>query len=354
MEALLEELYYDPETGFISANALHKKAKEIRPAITLKQVKDWYKTKLDIQQHAEKKGSYEDFRIASNNPNSWQMDLAFWEGKSILTAININSRLGFAKLLRNKGADSVLKGIKELVEAYKVDILTTDNGKEFLNRKATTYLKSKDITHYNNEPGDHATMGKIERFNRTIKMRLIRMRQPITENLVKSVINNYNDTYHTSIKSTPNQAKGQVMTDDLTHNRDVMERVENEISVGSTVLYRLDKGTFDKEKARWSTTIYEIVGLDGYRVQIRSKNGQTLYKSPNDIKLFNANPTDAQPAKNQVFEAEKILDHKKMRSGKYKYLVKWVGHGDSTWEPQDNLRLINKSKRSTLEVEYWK
>jgi hypothetical protein len=353
MEALLEKLYYDPETGFISADALHRKAKQIRPEITLKQVKEWYKTKLDIQQHVEKKGIYEDFKIASSNPNSWQMDLAFWEGKSILTAININSRLGFAKLLPNKRADSVLKGIKELVEAYKVDILTTDNGKEFLNRKATAYLKSKDITHYNNEPGDHTTMGKIERFNRTIKMRLIRMQQPITENLVKSVINNYNDTYHTSIKSTPNQVKGQVMSNDLNHNREVMERVENEISVGSTVLYRLDKGTFDKEKARWSKTVYEIVGLDGYRVQIRSKNGHTLYKSPNDIKLFKAKPSNAPQAKNQIFEVEKIIDHKKMPSGKHKYLIKWIGYDDATWEPQDNLRLINKSKRSTVEVEYW-
>jgi hypothetical protein len=196
-------------------------------------------------------------------------------------------------------------------------------------------------------------MGKIERFNRTIKMRLIRMQQPITENLVKSVINNYNDTWHSSIKSTPNQAKGQVMTDDLTHNREVMERVENELSLGASVLYRLDKGTFDKEKARWSKTIYEIIGLDGYRVQIRSKNGHTLYKSPNDIKLFKANPTNAPSANNQVFEAEKILDHKKIRTGKYKYLIKWIGYDDSTWEPQDNLRLINKSRRSTLENEYW-
>jgi outer membrane protein OmpA-like peptidoglycan-associated protein len=70
--------------------------------------------------------------------------------------------------------------------------------------------------------------------------------------------------------------------------------------------------------------------------------------------MVNDATTDAPSAKNQVFEAEKILDHKKMRSGKYKYLVKWVGHGDSTWEPQDNLRLINKNKRSTLETEYWK
>jgi len=353
MEALLEKLYYDPETGFISANALHKKAKEIKPSITLKQVNDWYKTKLDIQQHVEQKSSYDDFRIASNNPNSWQMDLAFWEGKSILTAININSRLGFAKLLSNKRADTVLRGIKELVDAYKVDVLTTDNGKEFLNRKATTYLKSKKITHFNNEPGDHATMGKIERFNRTIKMRLIRMQQPITENLVKSVIKNYNNTWHSSIKSTPNQSKGQVMTDDLTHNREVMERVENELSIGASVLYRLDKGTFDKENARWSKTIYEIIGLDGYRVQIRSKNGHTLYKSPNDIKRFEAKTTDATINRGDILEAERIIDHKKMRNGKYKYLVEWTGDEPESWEPQDNLRLINKNLRSTLEKEYW-
>jgi hypothetical protein len=353
MEKLLEQLYYDPETGFISANALHKKAKEIEPSITLKQVNDWYKTKLDIQQHVEQKGSYDDFRITSNNANSWQMDLAFWKGKSILTAININSRLGFAKLLKNKRAETVLAGIKELIKEQKVDVLTTDNGKEFLNRKASTYLKSKNITHFNNEPGDHATMGKIERFNRTLKMRLIRMNREITETLVKSVINNYNNTWHSSIKTTPNQAKGRVMHEDLNHNRELMERVENELSIGATVLYRLDKGTFDKENARWSKTIYEIVGIDGYRIHIRSKNGHTLYKSPNDIKRFKAKSTDATINRGDILEAERILDHKKMRNGKYKYLVKWVGDEPESWEPQDNLRLIKKNVRSTLEKEYW-
>jgi len=353
MEELLEKLYYDPETGFISAPALHKKVKEIDPSITLKQVKDWYKTKLDIQQHVEQKDSYDDFRIASGNPNSWQMDLAFWKGKSILTAININSRLGFAKLLKNKRADSVLAGIKDLANKYKVEILTTDNGKEFLNRKARAWFESENITHYNNEPGDHATMGKIERFNRTIKMRLIRIKRPITESLIEAVIKNYNETWHSSIKSTPNQAKGEVMVEDLNHNRKQMERMENDLSIGSTVLYRLDKGAFEKENARWSKTIYEIVGIDGYRVQIRSKNGHTLYKSPNDIKRFVGETTNATVGKNQVFEAEKLIGHKKMKSGGYKYLVKWIGYKDATWEVQGNLRLINKNRRSMLEKEYW-
>jgi len=119
------------------------------------------------------------------------------------------------------------------------------------------------------------------------------------------------------------------------------------------VLYRLDKGAFEKENARWSKTIYEIVGIDGYRVQIRSKNGHTLYKSPNDIKRFVGETTNATVGKNQVFEAEKLIGHKKMKSGGYKYLVKWIGYKDATWEVQGNLRLINKNRRSTLEKEYW-
>ncbi|GMF27612.1 unnamed protein product [Phytophthora lilii] len=231
-------------------------------------------------------------------------------GSPILTAININSRLGFAELLKNKRADTVLSRIKAFVKEEKVEVLTTDNGKEFLNRKATTYLKSQNITHYNNEPGDHATM---------------------------------------AINSTPIQAKGKVMEGDLNHNRELMERLENELPIGATVLYRLDKGAFDKEKARWSNTVYEIVGIDGYRVQIRLRNRHTIYKAPNDIKLFKSKATDAKVGKNQVFEAEELLDHKKMKNGKLKYLVNWIGYDDPTWEPQDNLRLINKSKRSTLE-----
>ncbi|GMF56141.1 unnamed protein product [Phytophthora fragariaefolia] len=145
MDELLEKLYYDPETGFISANALHKKVKEVDSSITLKQVKDWYKTKLDIQRHVKQRRTYDDFRIASSNADSWQMDLAFWEGKSILSGVNINSRLGFAKLIKNKRADTVLNATKQFVKEHKVSVLTTDNGFEFMNRKATTWLKSQKI-----------------------------------------------------------------------------------------------------------------------------------------------------------------------------------------------------------------
>ncbi|KAL7999996.1 hypothetical protein Plhal703r1_c23g0097531 [Plasmopara halstedii] len=42
----------------------------------------------------------------------------------------------------------------------------------------------------------------------------------ITHKLISDVISNYNSTVHRSIGMTPNEAKGQVMEADLTHNQE--------------------------------------------------------------------------------------------------------------------------------------
>ncbi|GMF24552.1 unnamed protein product [Phytophthora lilii] len=236
------------------------------------------------------------------------MGLAFWEKRPILTAININSRLGYAKLLSNKTAATVLAALIAFVHLHTVDILTSDNGSEFMNSQAQELFQTKKIEHYNNEPGDHGTMGKIERFNRTLKQRLTKMSpKRITQKLITDVIENYNSTFHCSIKMNPNEAKGKVIGSELEHNQGEAERVENEFEVGALVLYRLKKQTFDKEAARWSKGVYTIVGIDGYRVQIRSKNGHTLYKAPNDLKMVKTETTYATINRGDILEAEKIL-----------------------------------------------
>ncbi|GMF66468.1 unnamed protein product [Phytophthora lilii] len=69
--------------------------------------------------------------------------------------------------------------------------------------------------------------------------------------------------------------------------------------------------------------------------------------------MIKTETTDATISRGDILEAEKILGHKTIRSGKYNYLVRWVGDEPDSWEPQDNLRLLNKNRRSTLEKEYW-
>lgn len=175
----------------------------------------------------------------------------------------------------------------------------------------------------------------------------------VTNKLLDDVISNYNNTAHRSIGMTPNDAKGIDIDSELEHNKKAMQELDNKLSVSSNVLYRLKKKNFDKEAARWSKAVYQVVGIDGYRVEIRSKNSHSLYKAPNDLKLVNAKATDATINKGEVVEVEEVLYHKKMKNGKYQYLIKWVGMDEPTWESQDNLRLVNKNKRSKLEVAYW-
>ena len=203
MSNLLQQLYNDPKTGFISAQKLFVKARVIRPSITLKQVKEWYLEQEDIQRHQGQRDRYESFKITSNNPNSWQADLTFWEGATIITAININSRIGFARLLKDKKADTVLKALKQFTQTHTVKILTTDNGSEFVNKLVESYFKKSQIEHYNNDAGDHGTMGKIERFNRTLKQRLIKLPHKLTQRLLADLIDNYNNTNHSVTKATP-------------------------------------------------------------------------------------------------------------------------------------------------------
>ena len=81
--------------------------------------------------------------------------------------------------------------------------------------------------------------------------------------------------------------------------------------------------------------MYEVIGLDRLKIRIRSMNNHVLYKPVNDLKIVQATATNAPIENNAVFEVEKILDHKKQRNGKTKYLVKWKGYDVSgnTWEP---------------------
>lgn len=73
--------------------------------MTLKKVRDWLSNQSTVQRFQDQKPAFQLFKITSTNPGSWQADLTFWPelGKQpILTAININSRLGFAKIIPNK------------------------------------------------------------------------------------------------------------------------------------------------------------------------------------------------------------------------------------------------------------
>jgi hypothetical protein len=63
----------------------------------------------------------------------------------------------------------------------------------------------------------------------------------------------------------------------------------------------------------------------------------------------NATPTNDTFKQKDLFDIEKIIERKRMKDGRYKYRIKWVDFDKTTWEPQDNLSLVNKNRISTPE-----
>ncbi|GMF40003.1 unnamed protein product [Phytophthora fragariaefolia] len=165
--------------GFIGADKLYRKARSIDKNMTKKNVSEWYKRQQSIQPFSSRTKRFPQFKIASNNPNEWQLDLAFWEKQPFLISVNINIRIGFAKLLNNKRAETVLKAIEDFVGKSDVSVIFSDNGSEFINTFVESFFDERSISRGNAIAGDHTVLGKIDRFIRTIKSKLTKMKQII-------------------------------------------------------------------------------------------------------------------------------------------------------------------------------
>jgi len=89
----------------------------------------------------------------------------------VYDAIDDCSRWVFGKVYENHNTCSTLLFLKELIKKapFEIKAIRTDQGREFLNKKVKTFLKSVNIEHKINPPYTPQHNGKIERFHQTLK-----------------------------------------------------------------------------------------------------------------------------------------------------------------------------------------
>ena len=218
---ILQQAYYDPSTGLISAQKLYQKLKV--QGVTLKQVQDFLKKQEVVQllKPAAKPKVY--FPITSFEPREHlQIDLMDLSNiattnsyyKYFLVSIDIFTRKDFVVPLKTKNSESVVEGMETIINHFNPKIITTDNGKEYINKELTGLLKSLKIEHRFVDVKQHASLGLIDRFCRTLRLYINKYltSRGTTRYIdgLPELVENYNNTYHSTINCTPNEANKHI------------------------------------------------------------------------------------------------------------------------------------------------
>lgn len=140
----------------------------------------------------------------------WQADLADLSslaesnGKNryLLTVIDVLSKYAWVRPLKDKYGRSIVKAFSMIFKEGRTPRnLTTDQGKEFVNREFQAFLKQHDIRFYACVNDTKAAV--VERFNRTIKSKMWRYFTSTSSfrytGVLQDMVKAYNHTQHRSI-----------------------------------------------------------------------------------------------------------------------------------------------------------
>ena len=206
-----------------------------------------------------------------------------------------------------------------------------DAGEEFINKKFKKYLDEKNISMYISMVNSELKASVIERFNRTFKVKMWRNftleGKYIYYNVIDSLINAYNNSYHRTIKMKPSSVtkdKEQeiydlVFTNTKTPAKKFKLKINDKVRI-SKYKTVLNKGY----TPNWSEEIFFISDL--------------IPRSPPVEGVFYETELQKIVKEDDVFKVEEILK-RRIRNRKEEILVKWLGYPEkfNSWEPASSI-----------------
>jgi transposase InsO family protein len=173
-----------------------------------------------------------------------------------------------AQALPSSKAVTVLDEFVNQIKEYKIGILYTDWGPEFL-KDFTLYCNEHLIVRVLADPGDKNKMSIVERFNQTLRLYIEKNRytsnKRFTNQILQSIMNSYNNVTHAKLHYTPNE-----ILEDEDKQKEIEQHfkelstvlVKNALPIGSSVRVLIDRGTFGKRTSQvWSSDIYKIASF---------------------------------------------------------------------------------------------
>ena len=268
---ILKDYYYNPLTGFQSADKLYHKVKD--QDISRNEVIKFVKQQATHQLHTRSKPKRLQAPIFGK-VGTYQSDLTFLtqykkQNKGfhiLLVCVEVNTKKAYVEALKSKTGKSIAEALTKIISRAepKMTVLETDNGGEFLAKEVKELCKNHKIRQTFTQTNDKSALGIAERFNRTIKGIINRYLtyHNTTEwvDKLQSFVDNYNSTYHSSIDEQPNnitiEREKEIIQDKIDKNMAI--KAKNKIKVGDFVRLPNKKGLFTKEGQNYSNEIFKV------------------------------------------------------------------------------------------------
>lgn len=205
----------------------------------------------------------------------------------LLTCVDHFTKYTWAIPMTKKNDRKVFEGLSGILEdldrknlLYAVGCIQSDNGGEFNNRRIKTLLDSNNIKQIFSSAYSPRSNDLVERFNGIIKgliyKSLLEMRSKTYINVIDELMKNYNNSYHSTIKKTPQNALMSGDAKVLKQTRDNIIKSAEKMTVKDTQKFK--RGQFvrvslntrsdhrrEKLTKKWqghySTEVYKIVSV---------------------------------------------------------------------------------------------
>ena len=274
--------------------------------------------------------------------NIWGADLADMQLLSkynkgirfLLCVIDIFSKYACVVPLKDKKGISIVKAFQIILKQSnrKPKKIWIDKGSEFYNASFKKWLRENDIVMYATHKKGKSVVA--ERFIRTLKSKIYKYMTSISKNVyidkLDDIVNEYNSTYHTTIKMKPIDVKDNtyINTDKEINNKDPKFKVGDHVRVSKY------KNIFAKGYTpNWSEEIFVIKKVKNtvsWTYVINDLNGEEIIGTFYEKELQKTNQEE--------FRIEKIIK----RKGDKMY-VKWKGYDNSFNSWIDKASLVQRT-----------
>jgi len=124
-----------------------------------------------------------------------------------VSIIDCFSKYAWLLPITQKKAEKVLEVLSPFLKEHTPKVLQSDNWGKFTNAQMRELLDDLRIKHITSLPYKPSSNGQVEQFNRTIKSMIMQYMAASNScrylDVLPKIVENYNNTYHTTIKSTP-------------------------------------------------------------------------------------------------------------------------------------------------------